>query len=60
MQQAQAQQAAMQQQAQGQPQAGGSQAQPGNNTDQRRLMDGAPQQRTQAATGQAQAALMQG
>ena len=44
------QQMAMQQQAQGQPQAGGSQRKPGNETDQRRLMDGSPQAVAQLGT----------
>lgn len=54
MQQAQArlQQQAMQEQAQGQPQAGGSPAKPGNDMDQRRLMDGSPQQVTTAGKNQ--------
>ncbi len=49
---AQQQLAAQQAQAQGQPQAGGDQAKPGNDTDQRRLMDGSPQEVTRAGTGQ--------
>lgn len=45
---AQQQMMAAQQQAQGQPGAGGSPAKPGNETDQRRLMNGEPQANTQA------------
>ncbi len=49
---AQQQLAAQQAQAQGQPQAGGDQAKPGNDLDQRRLLNGDPQQVTRAGTGQ--------
>ena len=48
--QAQMAQQAMANQANGQAQAGGSAAAPGNQQDQRRLMDGSPQENTQATT----------
>ena len=48
--QAQVQQQAMAQQANGQPQAGGTPAKPDNNMDQRRLMDGTPQENAGAQT----------